>query len=242
MIRILVNGANGRMGQEAVKAIEAAADLILVGKTGRHDDLSTQIKNSRAQVVVDFTNADAVFINSKSIIETGAHPVIGTSGLTAEQIQTLQTLCAFKQLGGIIAPNFSIGAILMMRFAAEAARYFANAEIVEMHHPGKLDAPSGTAIKTANMIAKSRHELPLIRGEKEILPGARGANSTDIRIHALRLPGVVADQEVIFGGIGETLSIRHHTQSRETFMTGVLLACRKVMELNTLIYGLENLL
>jgi 4-hydroxy-tetrahydrodipicolinate reductase len=229
------------MGQEAVKAIKATHDLILVGQTSRDDDLAQLINSTQAQVVIDFTNAEVVFANSKAIIEAGAHPVIGTSGLFADQIEQLQALSAAKQLGGIIAPNFSIGAILMMRFAAEAARYFANAEIIEIHHPDKLDAPSGTAVKTAEMMAKVRRERPLQRTEKELLPGARGANLAEVHIHSLRLPGTLAEQEVLLGGAGETLSIRHHTLSRETFMTGVLLACRKVLELDTLVYGLENL-
>lgn len=241
-IRILVNGAKGRMGQEAVKAIEATPDLSLVGQAGRHDDLAQLIHGTRAQIVVDFTDAESVFDNSKIIIAAGAHPIIGTSGLLAVQIEQLQALCHARRLGGIIAPNFSIGAVLMMRFAAQAARYFANAEIVEIHHPGKLDAPSGTAIKTADMMAKARSEPPLQRAEKELLLGARGANLAEVHIHSLRLPGTLAEQEVLLGGIGETLSIRHHTLSRETFMTGVLLACRKVLELDTLVYGLENLL
>lgn len=241
-IRVLVNGANGKMGQEAVKAIQAAEDLTLVAQTGRGDDLAIAINSSQAQVVVDFTNADAVFSNTKTIIESGAHPIIGTSGLLIQQVQELQALAAAKGLGGIIAPNFSLGVILMMRFAAEAARYFPNVEIIEMHHPGKLDAPSGTAIKTADVIAKARAALPLQRQERELLAGARGANESGIRIHAIRLPGVLADQEVLFGGAGETLSIRHHTASRETFMAGVLLACRKVMALNELVYGLESIL
>jgi 4-hydroxy-tetrahydrodipicolinate reductase len=241
-IRIVVNGAAGRMGQEAVKAITATQDLILVAQTGRTDNLAQIIETTQAQVVVDFTNAEVVFANTKTIIAGGAHPVIGTSGLLAEQIQELQALCAAKHRGGIVAPNFSIGAILLMRFAAQAACYFPNAEIIEQHHPGKLDAPSATALKTADMIAKARKQQPLVRTDKELLPGARGADLADVRIHAIRLPGILADQEVLFGRAGETLSVRHHTLSRETFMAGVLLACRKVVELDTLLYGLENLL
>lgn len=240
--RILVNGAYGRMGQEAVKAITDTQDLAVVAQTGSKDDLAATIKASQAQVVVDFTNAAVAFSNSKIIIEAGAHPVIGTSGLLMEQVVQLQTMCAAKHLGGIIAPNFSLGAVLMMRFAAEAARYFSQVEIIEMHHPAKLDAPSGTALKTAEMIAKARTQPVEPRQEEELLPGARGAVVKGVPIHAIRLAGVLAEQEVCFGSLGETLSIRHRTLNRETFMAGVILACRKVSQLSELIYGLETLL
>jgi len=239
---LLINGAHGRMGRETVKAITACKDLQLVGQTGRQDDLAAAIKTTQAQVVIDFTNAETVFINCKTIIAANAHPVIGTSGLLPAQVEELQELCAQKRLGGIIAPNFSIGAILLMRFAKEAAEFYTHAEIIERHHLNKLDAPSGTAVKTAHLIANARSKSPLERPEKELLPGGRGADLAGVRIHALRLPGVLAEQDVVFGGPGETLTISHRTLDRETYMPGILLACRKVLELDTLVYGLENIL
>lgn len=241
-IRIIVNGANGRMGREAVKMVQQEKEFNLVAQTGGNDDLSSIIKKTHAQIVIDFTNATVVFENAVNIINAGAHPVIGTSGLTAQQVATLQTMLKSRKRGGIIAPNFCIGAILMMKFAREAARYLPDVEIIEMHHEGKLDAPSGTAIKTAEMIAEVRKNSPTIKHIHETIPGSRGAMSHGIPIHAVRLPGMVANQEVIFGNQGETLTLRHNTINRESFMPGVKLACKKVLELDQLIYGLEHLL
>ncbi len=241
-IRVLVNGAQGRMGREASEAVEAEEGLYLVARTDLGDDLGQSIIDSKAQVVVDFTTASAVFENSKTIIATGARPVIGTSGLLPVQVEELQKLAAVKSLGGLIAPNFAIGAVLMMKFAREAVRYFPDAEIVELHHDGKVDAPSGTAIKTLEMLAEARENIPAPRQEKEILPGARGANQHEFHVHSIRLPGLVAHQEILFGGNGETLTIRHDSLHRRSFMTGVCFGCKKVIELNELIYGLEHLL
>ncbi len=241
-INVIINGANGRMGQEAVKAIENDKDLSLVGKNNHGDDLSQIIKENDCNVVVDLTTAHSVFENCQTIINANAHPVIGTSGLTMEQIAELQGICRNKQLGGIIVPNFSIGAILMMQFARQAATYYDDVEIIEMHHDGKLDSPSGTAIKTAELIAENRQHNKEIKPQKEVLPSARGANCRNIPIHSVRLPGFVAHQQVIFGGTGETLSINHQSIHRESFMPGLLLACKKVPHLNELLYGLEYLL
>ena len=241
-IRVLVNGASGRMGQEAIKAIENDPDLILAGGSDRNDDLGAKIKDTHAQVVVDLTVASTVYQNLTTIIDANAHPVIGTSGLLPAQVDELKEICKGKKLGGIIAPNFSIGAVLMMRFAQEAARYFPNAEIIEYHHNKKQDAPSGTAVKTADMMAAARQEPPMLLQEKELIPGARGAKQQDIPIHAVRLSGLVAHQEVIFGELGQTLTIRHDSISRESFMPGVVLAIRKVMEMNGMVIGLEGLL
>lgn len=238
-IRVLVNGAHGKMGQMAVKALSDNADFTLVGELGRQDNLAEKIKTSKAQVVVDLTNADAVLKNLQIIIDAGAHPVIGTSGLTKEQITTLQARCAQVKLGGIIAPNFSLGAVLMMKHAQDIAKHFPQVEIIEMHHDGKLDSPSGTAMRTAEMISTTRTS---IKASKEIIPGARGATYQQVPIHSVRLPGLVAHQQVIFGGIGETLTIRHDSIDRLCFMPGILLSCKKVMELNELVYGLENIL
>lgn len=242
LIRVLINGSRGRMGQESVKAVSEDPELDLVAQTDLGDNLSDTIKQSLAQVVVDFTTAAVVMENAAAIIESGAKPVIGTSGLLPEQVSQLQALCEKNNNGGVIAPNFAIGAVLMMKYAQDAAKYFPNAEVIELHHDRKADAPSGTAIKTANLLAESRKSVPEKIDEKEILPGARGAEAQDIRIHSVRLPGMVAHQEVIFGGQSQTLKIRHDSIHRDSFMPGVCLACKKVMHLNELVYGLEHLL
>ena len=242
-IRVLVNGSSGKMGQCVVKAIEADADLTLAGAIGHSHDLAAEIKKSGAQVVVDFTTAASVLKNIETIITAGVHPVIGTSGLLKTHIEQLQKTSAKLKLGGIIAPNFSLGAVLMMKYAAEIAKYFNQVEIIEMHHAGKLDSPSGTSLRTAEMLAAARMTSPASSANThETIPGARGAAYEDIPIHAVRLPGVVAGQQVIFGGIGETLTIRHDTIDRQCFMPGVVLACKKVMTLDRLVYGLEEIL
>lgn len=241
-IRVLVNGAHGKMGQEVIKAVEKVPELTLVGAGDVKDNLADLIRSSQAEVVVDFTSAESGFANTKTIIETGARPVIGTTGFLPEQIAVLQEMALTRSLGGIIAPNFSIGAILMMKYAQDAAHYLSNVEIIELHHDGKLDSPSGTAIKTAQMIAEVKAKTVAPVQDKAIIPGARGAVLSDIHIHAVRLPGLVANQEVIFGNLGETLTIKHTTVSREAFMPGVILACKKVPQLQKLIYGLEQIL
>jgi 4-hydroxy-tetrahydrodipicolinate reductase len=241
-IKIIVNGAHGRMGQETVQAVQDDHELELVATCDHGDNLAEKIQQTNADVVVDFTTPAAVFENTRTIIAANAHPIIGTTGLIPEQITELQQFAFEKKCGGIIAPNFSIGAVLMMRFAAEAARYLPHAEIIEFHHDGKKDAPSGTAMKTAAMIAAERKENPVDPTEKELLPGARGGKQNNIAIHSIRLPGFVAHQEVIFGGKNETLTIRHDSIHRNAFMPGVIFACKKVLSLNELIYGLEKLL
>lgn len=241
-LRIIINGASGKMGSLACKTIASTPGMELVAGLTSKDSLSEAIAQTRADVVVDLTRADAVFANSLAIIESGAHPVIGTSGLMADEIQHLTLLCHEKKLGGIIVPNFSLGAVLMMRFSAMAAAFMPSVEIIEYHHPAKYDAPSGTAIKTAEMIAAHRKTEATNIHCQEILPGARGANLQDIPIHSLRLPGVLARQEVIFGNTGETLSVVHDSIDRVSFMPGVVLCCQKVVELQSLLYGLESLL
>ena len=242
VIRVLINGSKGRMGQESIKAVSADAKLDLVAQTDLNDNLSQIIKQSKAQVVLDFTTAAVAMEISTEIIQSGARPVIGTSGLLPEQVAKLKKLCEQQNLGGVIAPNFAIGAVLMMKYSQDAAKYFPHAEIIELHHNGKIDAPSGTAIKTANLIAGEIDSVNQTISEKEILPGARGASAEEIRIHSIRLPGLVAHQEVLFGGQSQTLTIRHDSTHRDSFMPGVCLACKKVIELNELVYGLENLL
>ena len=242
-IRVLVNGAKGRMGQEVVKAVTAAADLELVDQTDLGDDLIARIKASQAQAVVDFTTAAVAFENTRKILEAGVHPVVGTSGLLAEQVAELQQLAEDMGIGGLIAPNFAIGAVLLMKYAQDAAKYLPDVEVIELHHNRKADAPSGTAVKTAQLIAEARQEIPkALVEEKELFEGARGSEVHGVRVHSLRLPGLVAHQEVIFGGTGETLTIRHDSIHRESFMPGVCLACRKVIGTQQLFYGLEHLL
>jgi 4-hydroxy-tetrahydrodipicolinate reductase len=241
-ISILINGAFGKMGLETVKAVEQDASLTLVGQIGRGSKLAQVIMETQPEVVIDFTTPEAVFDNALTIIEAGKHPVIGTTGLSNAQIDTLKARCAEKKLGGIIAPNFAIGVILMMKFASEAIRYFPQAEIIELHHDAKRDTPSGTAIKTAQMMAKNRDNLSDPKAVKETILHSRGAQCEGIPIHAVRLPGLVAHEMILFGGQGEVLTIKHDAMDRKCFMAGVLLACKKVVTLNELIYGLEHLL
>ena len=241
-IRVLINGAKGSMGMESVKAITEDQELELVAQTDLGDNLANTIKKTKADVVVDFTTAEVVMENSIAIIESGARPVIGTSGLLPEQVSNLNELCRTHNNGGIIVPNFAIGAVLMMKYAQDAAKYFPNVEIIELHHNLKADSPSGTAIKTANLLSESIKSVHDKIDNKEIISGARGAISEGIRIHSVRLPGLVAHQEVIFGGKSQTLKIRHDSINRDSFMSGVCLAWKKVMHLKELVYGLEHLL
>ncbi|CAM4427875.1 MAG: 4-hydroxy-tetrahydrodipicolinate reductase [Legionellaceae bacterium] len=241
-IKVVINGARGRMGQIAVQAITGDPNFTLVAEANRGDNLLHIIQKSKPDIVLDLTTASAVFENISQIIDANIHPIIGTSGLLPEQVKELQKRCADKQLGGIIAPNFSIGAVLMMRFAAMAAPYFSDVEIIEMHHTQKEDTPSGTAIKTAHLIDAARGKTNPPKSYREIIPGSRGALANNIPIHSLRIPGVVATQEVIFGGQGETFSIKDQAISREAYMKGICLACKKAPTLTELIYGLEHLL
>lgn len=248
------------MGTEAIRALSKQADLSLVSAADPHfvgedagrragiDPNGVMIKATveeileGADVLLDLTHPDSVYANVLKALEKGVRPVIGTTGLGEAQIEELRQRCGEKHLGGILAPNFALGAILMMKFAREASKYFADAEIIELHHDKKADAPSGTAIKTAELMLKERARFNENRNEKETLPGARGAELGGLRLHSLRLPGLVAHQEVIFGGVGETLSIRHDSLSRESFMPGVLLAIRKVVDVDHFVYGLDNIL
>jgi len=241
MIKVMVNGAKGRMGAEAANAIDKDPALSLVAKIDRDDDLAASIAHYQPDVVVDFTIASAGFENTQTIIESGARPVVGTSGFLQDQVAALSQLAKTKSVGGLIAPNFSLGAVLMMKFAADAARFLPDVEIVEAHSPQKEESPSGTALRTAELINANRISAPLLRG-KELFEGARGAELHDIPLHSIRLPGVVAQQWVMFGGQSETLKIEHNSQHRDSFMPGVVLACKKVMEHNELVYGLEHFL
>ncbi len=238
MIRVVVNGAAGRMGRLVCAAIEATSDLTLVGRCGRSDDLGRTIADARADVVVDFTLPDVVRRSALAIVDAGARPVIGTSGVEAALREELAARCAARRIGAIIAPNFAIGALLMMRFAEMAARHLDAVEIVEAHHAGKRDAPSGTAAATAERISLARSGPTETAGDG----GARGERHHGIPIHSIRLPGVVAEQSVLFGAAGQKLVIEHVTYGREAYLPGVLLACRAVMRLDRLVVGLDTVL
>lgn len=240
--KVIVNGAFGKMGRQAVLSIQQHKQIELVASLGREDNLAQAITQTKANIVLDLTDASVVYQNTQIIIESGAHPVIGTSGLMAEELSVLKQRCQEKKLGGIVVPNFSIAAVLMMQFSAIAARYLPDVEIIEMHHAQKLDAPSGTAIKTAELIAKSRTQRPQKINEKSLLVGARGACHEGVPIHSLRLNGVLARQEVILGSSGETLTLEHQSIDRACFMPGMLLCLEKVASLDGLYYGLEHLL
>jgi len=241
-IRVLVNGALGRMGQMTVKTLESLSEFQVVGQTNRADNLAQAIQKSGAQVVVDFTHPSAVYQNTRTIIKAGAHPVIGTSGLMPKQIKKLQDECKKLKRGGLIAPNFSLGVILMLKYAQELVKYFPEVEIIEMHHDRKRDCPSGTAMYTAEKLAEARGRRRMVAEQHENIPGSRGADYLGIPIHAVRLPGLVAHEQIIFGDLGETLTLRHDSMDRQCFMRGVVLACKKVSKLKELAYGLEAIL
>lgn len=239
-IKTIINGSNGKMGKTVQAAISNEPDLELVATLGRNDNLAATIQKTKADIVIDFTLPDCVFNNTKTIIENSARPIIGTSGLNLTQIEELKVACEKKSIGGVIAPNFSLGAVLMMKYAKDAAKYLSNVEIIEMHHQQKVDAPSGTAKKTAEMMAEVNNNMS--KNKVSADNHARGLIHQGIPIHSVRLPGIFAHQTVIFGGTGETLTIRHDSMDRNAMMPGVFLACRKAMDLNHLVYGLEHLL
>jgi 4-hydroxy-tetrahydrodipicolinate reductase len=241
-ITVIVNGAKGKMGVNACKTLASQPDFNLLAELGRDDNLEESIQDLKPQIVVDLTTAKTVYANTKTIIENNVHPIIGASGLLDEQIISLQKLAANKHLGGIIVPNFSIGAILMMQFAKLAAKFMPDVEIIEAHHQQKLDSPSGTALKTADMIAAARQKEPQQLTISEVVKNARGAEYKNINIHSIRLPGYLANQQVIFGNTGETLTISHNSIDRSSFMPGLILACQNVVKLDSLVYGLENLI
>ncbi|WP_255657686.1 4-hydroxy-tetrahydrodipicolinate reductase [Actinoplanes sp. L3-i22] len=242
-LRVGVLGARGRMGLEVCKAVDAAPDLDLIATINSGDALETA---ADARVLVDFTNPGVVMDNLRWAIERGIHVVVGTSGFTEERLDQVRGLLAAQPgVGVVIAPNFGIGAILMMQFAARAARYFDSVEIIEQHHPRKLDAPSGTATHTARLIAEARKAAncpPMPDATTEELGGARGADIDGVRVHSVRAAGLVAHQEVLFGTTGETLTIRHDSLDRSSFMPGVLLAVRESVNRPGLTLGLDDLL
>ncbi|GGO93521.1 4-hydroxy-tetrahydrodipicolinate reductase [Wenjunlia tyrosinilytica] len=244
-IRVGVIGAHGRMGSEAVKAVKAADDMELVAALGRGDKLETLVE-AGAEVAVELTRPDSVMDNVEFCVRNGIHAVVGTTGWTDGRLATLRGwLDASPSTGVLIAPNFGIGAVLTMRFARQAARFFESVEVIELHHPDKADAPSGTAVRTAQLIAEARREAgtgPQPDATTTALEGARGADVDGVPVHAVRLRGLVAHQEVLFGDAGETLTIRHDSMNRGSFMPGVLLGVRRIAQAPGLTFGLEHFL
>ncbi len=245
MIKVGVLGANGKMGTQTVATINAAADLELVAALDLGDSIET-LKKSGAEVVVDFTHPDSVMANLEFAINNGINVVVGTTGFDSAKLAKVKELLANNpKVGALIAPNFGLGAVLMMQFAAQAAKHFESVEIIELHHPNKADAPSGTATRTAELITDARkvaNRPPMPDATTSALPGARGAKVGDVAIHSVRLRGLVAHQEVVLGDQGETLSIRHDSIDRTGFMPGVLLGIRKVGSHPGLTFGLEKFL
>ena len=243
MINVAVLGARGRMGSEVVKAVEATEGLALVAALDLGDSLD-QLKGSAAHVVVDFTTPDSVMANLEFLINNGINVVVGTTGFDDAKLATVKGwLAQNPSVGVLIAPNFAIGAVLMMEFAEKAARYFESAEIIELHHPAKVDAPSGTAARTAELMSAARKEAGLGAmpdATTTALDGARGALVGGITVHSVRARGLVAHQEVLFGGLGETLTIRHDSIDRAGFMPGVILGVRKIVNTPGLTHGLDK--
>lgn len=262
-IKVIIAGALGKMGLETIKAVIADESLELIGlvdvmSQGQklsaisainnchliiENNLSEAINLVKPDVLIDFTNPQSVFSNAKTALKSNINCVIGTTGLNDIEIEQLEKIAIEKGLGVAIIPNFAIGAVLMMKFAQEAASYFSDVEIIELHHDQKLDAPSGTAIKTAEMINENRGlKAPKNLKEYEKIAGARGADSDGVRIHSIRLPGLVAHQEVIFGSAGQTLTIRHDSIDRTCFMPGVIMVTKKILTVKGLIHGMEKLM
>ncbi|GGS56952.1 MULTISPECIES: 4-hydroxy-tetrahydrodipicolinate reductase [Streptomyces] len=244
-LRVAVLGAQGRIGSEAVRAVEAADDLELVAALGRGDKLET-LAEAGAQAVVELTTPASVMGNLDFCVRHGIHAVVGTTGWTDERLAQLTTwLDNSPGTGVLIAPNFSIGAVLTMKFAEQAARWFESVEVVELHHPNKVDAPSGTATRTAQLIAAARAQAgsaPQPDATTTALDGARGADVDGVPVHAIRLRGLLAHQEVLLGGEGETLTIRHDSLHHSSFMPGILLGVRRVVTTPGLTFGLEHFL
>jgi len=262
-IKVAVAGATGRMGREVIRMVLEDETLQLVAAVARTSepvdagslvakpdtgvrvasDLASALDLAQADVLVDFTSPKAAMPHAEIAIARGVRPVMGTTGFTPEQIGELDKLCRQRGIGGLIAPNFSIGAILMMKFSQAAAKYFPHVEIIEYHGDQKLDAPSGTSVKTAEAIAAVRQEIRQGNPhEEELIEGARGGYYNGFRIHSVRLPGVFAQQEVIFGAFGQTLKIRHDSYDRAGYMPGVNAAVKKIMSITGMVYGFEHLM
>jgi 4-hydroxy-tetrahydrodipicolinate reductase len=269
-IPVIVNGAGGKMGREVIKAVAQAEDMVLFGAIDRNPQIQGQdigelvgieplevpvlgdlesvlapaSQESQPGVMVDFTHPKSVYGNVRAAIAYGIRPVIGTTGLSPAQLADLTAFADKASIGGLVIPNFSIGMVLLQQAAIQASQYFDHVEIIELHHNQKADAPSGTAIQTAQMLSELGKTFnPALVEEKEHLPGARGSLADEgIRIHSIRLPGLIAHQEVLFGAPGQIYTLRHDTSDRACYMPGVLLSIRKVLQLQTLIYGLEKIL
>ncbi len=249
MIKVGVCGALGKMGQEVVQAVTDCPETELVAKidiasSEMYHTIEAAHRVEDIDVIIDFTQPKSIFENAKYCLNNGIKIVIGTTGLSDEQIAELKKLSEEKNTGCLIAPNFSTGAVLMMMFAKQAAKYFDNAEIIELHHNQKKDAPSGTAIKTAAMMAEVKEDFAKNNcPETETIEGSRGGNSySNIHIHSVRMPGYIASQEVIFGSSGQIMTIRHDSMDRKCYMQGVLLAVKHVAEKNDFVYGLDNIM
>ncbi|MEK5215481.1 4-hydroxy-tetrahydrodipicolinate reductase [Psychrobacillus sp. FSL H8-0487] len=256
VIKVAVAGPRGKMGREAVATVIKNENFLLVAVLDNKQEteclgdnipiytsLNLLIEQTEPDVLVDLTIPSAVFEHAMTALDYGVRPVIGTTGFTDLQLDTLRNKVEEVQVGCIIAPNFSIGAVLMMKFAQTAAKYLPNVEIIEMHHDQKVDAPSGTAIKTAQMIQQTRTSMEQGHpGEEEIIPGARGAKMDGMHIHSVRLPGLVAHQQVLLGGEGQLLTLRHDSFDRASFMSGIVLSINEIMERDVLIYGLEDII
>jgi len=256
MISVAIAGAQGRMGGEVIRAVTAASDMEVVAQVdvkplgpgwqgvGRpFTDLHEALEDTKPQVLVDFTIADAAFENALTALEFGVRPVIGTTGMRPDQLQRIGDKASEQRTGAFVAPNFALGVVLTMHFARIASRYFDSAEVIELHHDQKIDAPSGTGVWIAQNMANARGKpFRMNVPEKETLPGGRGAEYEGVRVHSVRLPGLVAHHEVLFGGEGQILTIRHDSMDRNSFMPGVLIAIHEVLGLDRLVVGLDNLL
>lgn len=248
MIKVAVCGANGKMGREVVSAVKSAEDMELTARIdimcGEFNSIEKAHEEREIDILVDFTQPKSIYENAKYCLNNKINMVIGTTGMKDEQIQELEELSKKNKTACFIAPNFSTGAVLMMMFAKTAAKYFNNAEIIELHHNQKKDAPSGTAIRTAKMMAESNENFAKGNcAEVETIEGARGGTSyNNIHIHSVRMPGFMASQEVVFGATGQTLRIRHDSTTRDCYMPGVLLAIRYVYDKGGFVYGLDNIL
>lgn len=248
MIKVAVCGSNGKMGREIVNAVKNAEDMELVAQIdifeGEYSTIEDASKSKEIDVLIDFTQPNSIYNNAKYCLTNKINIVIGTTGLSDDQIKELETLSNTNKTACFIAPNFSTGAVLMMMFSKMAAKYFDNAEIIELHHNQKKDAPSGTAVKTAAMMAESNSNFTTGNcPETETIQGARGAASyNNIHIHSVRMPGYIASQEVVLGAAGQILSIRHDSMNRECYMPGILLAVRYAIENRNFVYGLDNIM
>ncbi|MEK3853370.1 4-hydroxy-tetrahydrodipicolinate reductase [Cytobacillus sp. FSL H8-0458] len=263
-VKVIIAGPRGRMGSEAVQLVNRTENYELAAvidhKNGGgflsdfegfsqfaqvpvYTDLALAFQELSPDVLIDLTTPEVGMFHTKTALEYGVRPVVGTTGFSKDNLKELEELCHEKGIGCIIAPNFALGAVLMMKFSQLAGRYFNDVEIIELHHDQKLDAPSGTAVKTAEMIADVRTKKEQGHPEeKETISGARGANFDGMHIHSVRLPGLIAHQQVMFGSEGQTLTIRHDSYNRASFMSGVKLAVDTVLKIDTLVYGLENII